>query len=90
MIRLYTSRGCVNCKPVKQALQEAELEYEELSADYDYALLVEDCAKCDETDPSSLKSAPVMVMDGIIYDGADCIVAIDEVAEERAECTTNP
>lgn len=77
MIKLYSTTNCKVCSMVKKALDDSKFRYELKSAVDDYDELEQDCLLMN-IDIKELKSSPALVAGDLIYEGEDCVEALNE------------
>ena len=77
MIKLFSKPNCPQCVEAKIALKAAGTDFAEEMIQEDMQNLK---TACDEIgiDYSGIKSAPVLIANGMIWTGADCVVAVEE------------
>ena len=77
MIKLYTKPNCPQCVEAKRALTINDYEFEslEIGSPEGMSTMFRD-VEILGIDPKSIRSAPVMIADGIVYAGAECSMAV--------------
>lgn len=77
MIQLFSKPNCPQCVATKAALKNAAVPFDEMLIDPDMQNLKQACDQI-EVDYRDVRSAPVMIANGMVWTGADCLIAVEE------------